>query len=40
MEKPRIGGYGFLIALVIMLNAGMVWARSMTQRQPGRHMRR
>lgn len=28
MEKPRIGGYGFLIALVIMLHVGMVWARS------------
>ena len=28
MEKSHIGRYGFLIALVVMMNAGMVWAQS------------
>lgn len=28
MEKPHIRRYGFFIALVIMVNAGMVWAQS------------
>ena len=26
MEKPHIGRYGFLIALVVLVNAGMAWA--------------
>ena len=26
MEKPHIGRYGFLIVLVVLVNAGMAWA--------------
>lgn len=28
MEKSQVGRYGFLIALVVLVNAGMVWAQS------------
>lgn len=28
MEKPHIGRYGFLIALVVLVNVGMVWAQA------------